>query len=180
MKAKLFGDSIYKVIDFIDESEQQILIDMIDSSSPEDWDGIGTGETWNNNIMKFDHQIGQLLFKKVSGLFINFISINPIFHIHRFKEEGFIGVHTDQMGKPDISFGVVIYINDNYDGGEIVYPDKNISIKPVARSLVIHPGNFLHKTNPVIGSNNRHMISTFVHGLETKVNIASFGEIINA
>lgn len=180
MKAKLFGDSIYQVTDFIDETEQQILMHIINSSSDKDWDGIGTGTTWNNNIMKFDHQIGQSLFKKVSGLFSNFTSINPIFHIHRFKTDGFIDVHTDQMGKPDISFGVVIYINDNYDGGEIVYPDHGISIKPIERSLVIHPGNFLHKTNPVIGSNNRHMISTFVHGLETKINTDSFGEITNA
>ena len=49
-----------------------------------------------------------------------------------------------QKGEPDqpaIFFGSNYYINDNYEGGEIFYPKKNISIKPKRNSLVCHPGS---------------------------------------
>jgi hypothetical protein len=37
-------------------------------------------------------------------------------------------------------YGLVIYLNDNYEGGEIYYPNLDIEIKPIAKSLIIHPG----------------------------------------
>lgn len=40
----------------------------------------------------------------------------------------------------------LIYLNDNYDGGEIYFPERNIYIKPKPRMLVSFPGNinYLH------------------------------------
>jgi len=40
----------------------------------------------------------------------------------------------------------LIYINDNYDGGELYFPDRNINIKPKPRTLIMFPGNdnYLH------------------------------------
>lgn len=40
----------------------------------------------------------------------------------------------------------LIYINDNYDGGELYFPDRNIYIKPKPRMLISFPGNnnYLH------------------------------------
>jgi hypothetical protein len=40
----------------------------------------------------------------------------------------------------------LIYLNDNYEGGEIYFPERNISIKPKPRMLIAFPGNvnYLH------------------------------------
>ena len=35
----------------------------------------------------------------------------------------------------------IIYINDNYIGGEITFPHNNLSIKPKAGTLIIFPSN---------------------------------------
>lgn len=62
------------------------------------------------------------------------------------------GRHSDDHGyrsereegkevRPSIFFGANYYINDNYDGGEIYYNKKDISIKPKRNSLVCHPGS---------------------------------------
>lgn len=46
---------------------------------------------------------------------------------------------------------LVIYLNDDFEGGEIVYPSKNITYKPIKGSAVIHPAgaSHIHKVNPV-------------------------------
>jgi len=46
---------------------------------------------------------------------------------------------------------LVVYLNDDFEGGEIVYPTKNITYKPVKGSAVIHPAGaeHIHKVNPV-------------------------------
>lgn len=36
------------------------------------------------------------------------------------------------------AYGVIVYINDDYEGGEIYYPNQNIQYKPCAGDLLIH------------------------------------------
>lgn len=60
------------------------------------------------------------------------------------------GVHHDNVqydNNPEskdcdyITRGVVFYINDDYDGGELYYPHKDLEIKPSAGSIIIHPSS---------------------------------------
>jgi hypothetical protein len=50
-----------------------------------------------------------------------------------------------------VTHGFVIYLNDDFDGGEVYYPTLGISIKPIKNSLVIHPGTieYLHGVTDV-------------------------------
>jgi 2OG-Fe(II) oxygenase superfamily len=45
----------------------------------------------------------------------------------------------------------VIYLNDDYEGGELVYPDLNFTYKPIKGSAIIHPAgaSHIHYVNPV-------------------------------
>lgn len=62
----------------------------------------------------------------------------------------------------DTPHGLVLYLNDDYEGGEIYYPKFNIAIKPEAGSLVIHPGTiqYSHGVSPVI-SGTRYATTAF-------------------
>lgn len=44
------------------------------------------------------------------------------------------------------------YINDNYDGGEIFFPDYDLKIKPKSNSLLMFPGNenYTHGVHEVL------------------------------
>lgn len=44
------------------------------------------------------------------------------------------------------NFGCVYYLNDNYQGGEIYFPNQNLEIKPKPNTLVFFPGTleYLH------------------------------------
>jgi hypothetical protein len=47
-------------------------------------------------------------------------------------------------------WGSVIYLNDDYEGGEIYYPDYDYWYKPKAGSMAMHEGNTRHGVKKVI------------------------------
>lgn len=50
--------------------------------------------------------------------------------------------HTDAVEKePFIEYSCVIYLNDEYEGGEIYFPRKRFSVKPKKYSAIFFPGN---------------------------------------
>lgn len=70
----------------------------------------------------------------------------------------------DKKGATFVSHGIVIFITDDFDGGEIVYVNKDISIKPKAGSLLVHPGNleYSHAVNK-FSNGERIVFAAFVH-----------------
>lgn len=59
-------------------------------------------------------------------------------------------------------FTIILYINDDYEGGEIHFLNDNITIKPKAGSVVIFPSNLLHEVKAVI-SGNRYMTQSYIY-----------------
>jgi len=60
-------------------------------------------------------------------------------------------------------FASVIYLNDDYEGGEIYFPNLGIELKPQPRSLIVFPGTlfFLHGVRRV-DRGMRHTIASFL------------------
>jgi hypothetical protein len=61
-------------------------------------------------------------------------------------------------------YGICLYYNDEYAGGELEYSELGIIHKPKARSLVLHGGNILHKSLSVLDDLPRYFSTTFVRG----------------
>lgn len=64
-----------------------------------------------------------------------------------------MGPHCDNYdGDSDLAFSMISYLNSDYEGGEIEFPNHGISIKPEEGSLLIFPSKepYLHKVNDVI------------------------------
>jgi predicted 2-oxoglutarate/Fe(II)-dependent dioxygenase YbiX len=74
--------------------------------------------------------------------------------------------YKDDLGEHNASVlkGIVIYVTDDYSGGEIVYVNKDITFKPKAGYLVCHPGSteYTHGVNSFTGG-DRIIITGFVH-----------------
>jgi len=51
-----------------------------------------------------------------------------------------------------VEYSSIFYINDDYEGGEICFPDYNLEIKPEAGSVVFFPSNskYIHAVKKVI------------------------------
>ena len=76
-----------------------------------------------------------------------------------------MGPHFDgQDGNKDLAFSLVAYVNDDYEGGEISFPNHNITIKPKAGSLIMFPSQepYIHEVKPII-SGTRYMSPAHVY-----------------
>jgi hypothetical protein len=90
-----------------------------------------------------------------------------IINIRKYDTEAYMGPHIDtedgeDRAKPYIS--LVFYLNDNYNGGEINFPNQDVSLKPKAGSIIIFPSidPYYHDPRPV-SNGIKYMIPLFFH-----------------
>lgn len=159
---------IYEFHDFLSNEEQHTLLEIVKDQEI-DWNS-SNSNYWKGKNADIYHNIMESIDSRVKSLFENYTHINVISSINRFLPGHNMGEHVDEVGHNQIQYGVVIYINDDFNGGEICYPTLDLVHKPVARSLIIHPGNLPHLVNDVLDGPTRYSITTFVHG--TKENPA--------
>ncbi len=80
---------------------------------------------------------------------LEFTSIN---NFVRITDTG-LDAHSDnnRPGSKTVRYGCVLYLTDNYDGGELVYNSLGLSYKPIAGQLAMHPGTdeYTHSVNDV-------------------------------
>lgn len=70
--------------------------------------------------------------------------------VHRWGVGSDMYVHKDSYdGDSRIKFGFVLYLNEDYEGGGIYYPEYETTIQPTTGLLVMHPGDILHGVNEV-------------------------------
>lgn len=68
----------------------------------------------------------------------------------RYGDGGFYESHQHNPDDPDMSkkTKVVSYINDNYDGGELVFSDYGVEHKPSAGDILVFPSDYWIEVKP--------------------------------
>jgi predicted 2-oxoglutarate/Fe(II)-dependent dioxygenase YbiX len=73
--------------------------------------------------------------------------------ISKYIVGSFMGAHVDDYNQPGITpvMSGVIYLNDDLEGGELNFPEQDITIKPKAGSIVVFPSvePYFHQSLPV-------------------------------
>jgi len=88
--------------------------------------------------------------------FYNFdydVNIDTEFGIKKYYVGQGLGSHADQYdGNTKLRYSMVLYLNDDYEGGELYFENHEIEVKPKAGSLAIFPSSepFLHASKPLI------------------------------
>lgn len=103
-----------------------------------------------NNILK--NAINNASFDYSKFYNIDIGSLMPL-SISKYSTGKSMGPHVDDYNNgDDPNISVVLYLNDNYEGGEINFPNQDITIKPEAGSIVIFPSvePYYHQSLPVI------------------------------
>jgi hypothetical protein len=72
--------------------------------------------------------------------------------------------HTDNHTDPSISYATIVYINDDYNDGELFFKNLDISLKPKPKTLLIFPGNekYEHGVKTVSDGPIRYVIVGFI------------------
>ena len=147
------------ITDFITEDERQRLLSFIYTLKEEDWFDIQPSPDWNHRVfwaqkvMNRDPELvklmvdirdrASLIIKEICGLQKELYS-NGL-SIVRWEKGSFQPPHADQPGGYEYrEFGSVLYINDDYEGGSIYFPQYGIDIKPVGGTYAFFPGDLDH------------------------------------
>ena len=90
-------------------------------------------------------------------------------HLLKYETGGYLPAHQDH-GVSSRVLSTVMYLNDNYVGGEMVFPNSKVTIKPEPGSIVFFPSNFLyiHEVRPII-SGTRYSMPHWYHNMKTPV-----------
>ena len=143
---------------FLTEEECDAL--LLEAETSDNW------QPQNPNTAIFilksnNHKILIDIHKRISLLFDSGLHAQILRMIHKTDKDSFWERHSDNSGGSEIKYGVVLYLNDNFEGGELYYPNLDLVIKPEKGMLVYHPGDEEHEVLKVI-SGNRYTLTSFV------------------
>ncbi len=115
--------------------------------------------------------IDDLILDSVSNIIEIYSNICPHFKIDvdtgyqllRYREGEFYTQHTDSFKSEQRSLSCSIQLNEDYDGGEFAFFDREVMIRSKKGSAIVFPSNFMypHEIMPVI-SGTRYSIITWL------------------
>jgi predicted 2-oxoglutarate/Fe(II)-dependent dioxygenase YbiX len=159
------AEGVYEIEGFLDEEQRYSLLSKAIENT--DWNTTHPGNTVKHMGNELHFKM-EPVYKNIETFFTNIESITYSHDLRRLTNSEFMWPHTDG-GNPDdlrkIIFGVAIYLNDDFEGGELIYPDLGLSVTPKPGSIVIHNASLKHQVFPVV-SGERYSITTFVFGNE--------------
>jgi hypothetical protein len=185
--AKL-SDQVYEIQNFITKDELDQVMQFVKSKDNLDWSSKDIQyDFWSDKVLYSslmnENPLFNNIYKRVCSLFSGNLEVTGI-NLQRYMINDALGEHTDdhdghRLNGDQVFYGVVIYYNDEYKGGELRYPDIGITHKPIAGSLLLHGGKILHGTLPVQDDIVRYISTMFVkHKLNEVVSLNRdvFGE----
>lgn len=90
--------------------------------------------------------------------------------ILKYEKAGHLPEHSDH-GISSRTLSVVMYLNDDYEGGEISFTSVGITIKPEAGSMIFFPSNFVFSHEVFeMKSGIRYALPNWYHNMRNKVH----------
>jgi len=159
---KYFKDTdIFVIENFLSNKELDYFENKIKNAK---WDIEQRWYPWNYNVEPIDEEVTNKIINRIQSLFTQKYYWMGSHIIQRIRDGNGMDEHLDKSDllEQQNSMGVAIYLNDNFEGGEIYYPNLNISYKPLRGALICHPGTieYTHGVKTVSG-NDRYILSSY-------------------
>jgi hypothetical protein len=186
---------IFVVDSFITAEEIAAIKFFIKNMSPEDWSksyteslftfikdqyGVNTieeaqalgheiqiDENWVDKNAILPSEITQPINKRLGDLFLQFpdLDLHGVGSIQRQYEGVSLSYHVDSLSNPAVVFANVIYVNDDFTGGELHFPEIDVTYVPREGSLIVFPSadQYLHGVKPVGAGPTRYALPAFVN-----------------
>lgn len=137
--------------------------------------GITKNSSTNNHFKNLDTQCRELIYN-LSNQYKQALNIRDQivdeenYSLLRYSPGQYYREHYDGPTASARSVSVLIYLNDDYDGGEIEFINFNEKIKPRAGTVILFPSNYAyrHIAHPVL-SGTKYVITTFLHDRKKEV-----------
>jgi hypothetical protein len=185
-KINIYYDQIYEIENFLLDKTTNDLLSFVNLEGDKGWIKTHEGHTGtsNNETAQLIGSIGKELENKIINYFNNVEKMVPIGQIKRLKSGESMPGHRDKgvsgyqkkeittkskhhsSPTKDICFGIILYLNDDFEGGELYYKDLDLKIKPKKNSMVIHKSNIFHQVLKV-KKGTRYSMTSFIIGDES-------------
>lgn len=163
-------DGIYCIKNFLTQDEVSETYQYVENLKEEDWvsqQDYEINPEWNDKIA---HLPNHFQIRRAHERMRDIICDNHEYEykifstVQRHYPGSKLYEHVDSGHSPKLYYASVVYLNDNYNGGELYFPNQNIEIKPSVGSLMMFPtkDEFLHGTRKVEDGPTRYVSSSFI------------------
>ena len=146
--------NIYVIDNFLSNKENKTLLNFVSSPDQISWikESWTTERTPKDSIPENIIEILKKIFQTARLECTNYYDLEletdfmGEYILTKWSKGDVMPPHIDIDFQKNQHIVCMYYINDDYDGGEIVFPDYNLNIKPKSNSLIMFPGNenYLH------------------------------------
>lgn len=106
-------------------------------------------QNWSDKNLNIKHHEEQNIFYERLQTMVNnsdsSLILSGLATIQRMQEGVELKSHTDQHTDPSIRYATILYINKDYEGGELFFPNLDISLKPNPGDMLFFPGDEKHE-----------------------------------
>ena len=184
---------VYLVRDFLTDLEIEMVMKTIEKATEDDWkthymQGVKDlaerkyGRTdveslveeglieitthWIDKNLSLPYEISEAMSERIKNIiaFDPDIAFDGVGTIQRQYEGEPLIEHVDNHSDPMIEYAVIMYINDDYNGGELFFGRLGLEIVPPAKSMIIFPSgeDYLHGVKPPTAGPQRYVLPSFV------------------
>jgi hypothetical protein len=170
-------DDVWVIHNFTTQEERNFYINLAESAQEEEWWQREPG-WWNGKFLPVpkDSTIPFQIVEKIKNALedIDYWTWGTPSSVHRMKPGEKMFLHADNPNEKsglnnwvDLSF--VLYHNE-FNGGEIIYPELGFEYHPQPGDLLMHPGsqNYLHGTKEVLPGPNRYNSTMWAYDVRAK------------
>jgi hypothetical protein len=125
-------------------------------------------QNWNDkNLNISDSQEYRVFYERLNELTLKTesnLELSGFATIQRMQPGVDLKSHTDNHTDPSIAYAAILYINDDYNDGELFFKNLNIKLRPKPKTLLIFPGNekYEHGVEPVSEGPIRYVLVGFI------------------
>jgi predicted 2-oxoglutarate/Fe(II)-dependent dioxygenase YbiX len=125
------------------------------------------GITNNPLLQNVHNQFYTLLLASINPYSVKYGIEEPLYHegynLLKYSNNQEYKKHYDGGTKIARAISAVVYLNDDYEGGELEFPHFNVKIKPEAGMLILFPSNYAyaHVAHPVT-SGTKYALVTWI------------------
>jgi hypothetical protein len=114
-------------------------------------------------------EISMSINSRLADIFARFsdLDLKGVGSIQRQYEGVELSYHVDSLSNPAVLFACVIYVNDDFTGGELHFPNIDITYRPKKGAIIIFPSDdeYLHGVKAVGAGPTRYALPAFVDKL---------------
>ena len=101
-------------------------------------------QNWNDKNLNISKtKIHEIIYERLQSFITsidNNLELSGFATIQRMQSGVELKSHVDQDTDPSIQYATILYLNEEYNDGEIFFPKLNINLKPKSKSMLIFPG----------------------------------------